>query len=112
MRKLFAEDLDGWVLPWAILPEVDYLIATRMTAAVARLFRSDLAAGNYHIEWGTETDLERAAALDRRYAALDFGLVDAVVMATSERLEAAAIATLDRRHFGAVDLIGRPRLVP
>jgi hypothetical protein len=38
--------------------------------------------------------------------------VDAVVMAVAERLGADAIATLDRRHFGAVTLRGSPRLVP
>jgi hypothetical protein len=33
-------------------------------------------------------------------------------MAMAERLRAAAIATLDVRHFGAVSLRGHPKLVP
>jgi hypothetical protein len=33
-------------------------------------------------------------------------------MAVAERRRADAIATLDLRHFGAVTLRGRPRLVP
>lgn len=77
-----------------------------------RLFGDDLAAGAFRVEWGAPADLERAAELDRRYAKLRLGVVDAVVMAVAERLGADAIATLDRRHFGAVTLRGSPRLVP
>jgi predicted nucleic acid-binding protein len=43
---------------------------------------------------------------------LELGLVDAVVVATAERLKAEAIATLDLRHFGAVAIKGNPRLLP
>jgi hypothetical protein len=38
--------------------------------------------------------------------------VDAAVIAAAERLRATAIATLDMRHFGAVTIRGRPRLIP
>jgi hypothetical protein len=38
--------------------------------------------------------------------------VDGVVMGVAERLGADAIATLDLRHFGAVEIRGRPALVP
>jgi len=41
---------------------------------------------------------------------LRLGLVDGVVISVAERLEAAAIATLDLRHFGAVEIRGRPAL--
>ena len=40
------------------------------------------------------------------------GLVDAAVIAIAERLGAGAIATLDLKHFGAVAIRGRPRLLP
>ncbi|MGH7676164.1 MAG: hypothetical protein ACREMV_12915 [Gemmatimonadales bacterium] len=40
------------------------------------------------------------------------GLVDGVVISVAERLGAAAIATLDLRHFGAVAIEGKPKLVP
>ena len=46
-----------------------------------------------------------------RYASLEMGLVDAVVMVTAERLD-ADIATLDLRHFGPVMLKHAPRLLP
>ena len=66
------------VLPWAILPEVDYLVASELGS--------------------------RAHAIGRKYRALNLGFVDAVVIATAERLRADAIATLDLRHFGAVKI--------
>jgi predicted nucleic acid-binding protein len=40
------------------------------------------------------------------------GLVDALVMAATERLGARAVATLDTRHFGAVKMRGGPQLFP
>ncbi|MCI0400639.1 MAG: PIN domain-containing protein, partial [Gammaproteobacteria bacterium] len=60
----------------------------------------------------TKTTLERARDLNHRYRSLRLGLVDAVVIAIAERLKAEAILTLDLRHFGAVDIRGRPKLLP
>ena len=112
LRRLFEGDPDGWVVPWAVLPEVDYLLATHVGARAQRLFLSDLAAGAYRVEWGEDGDLRRALEIDGRHKALGMGLVDAAVMAVAERLGATAIATLDLRDFGAVSLKGRPKLLP
>ena len=112
LRALFEQRPAAWLLPWAILPEVDYLAHTQLGARVAEAFRSDLAAGTFVIEWGTHADLDRAHDLNRRYRALDLGLVDGAVMAIAERRRAEAIATLDVRHFGAVRLQGNPKLFP
>jgi uncharacterized protein len=112
LRSLFESDPEAWVLPWAILPEVDYLLAHHVGSRAQQLFMSDLAAGTYQVEWGEVRDLRRAHELDARYKALRLGLVDTVVMSVAERLDADAIATLDARHFGAVSLKGTPRLVP
>jgi hypothetical protein len=111
MRALFASNPDEWVLPWAILPEVDYLVARQLGAAAERTWLADVAAGAFAIEWAATADLSAARALVDRYAALEMGLVDAVVMATAERLR-ADIATCDLRHFGAVRLVHDPRLLP
>ena len=102
----------GLVLPWAILPEVDHIVAGRLGADAARAFRADLANGAFAVEWGVLPDLARAAALETRHVSLELGLVDAVVMAVAERLGAIAIATLDLRDFASVELEGRPQLWP
>jgi uncharacterized protein len=112
MAALFDEDPGAWVLPWAILPEVDYLLTTRVGEESAAAFRADLAAGALSVEWGELDDLTRAHQLCRRHAALQLGLVDAIVAATAERLRASAIATLDLRDFSPLRLLGNPRLYP
>jgi predicted nucleic acid-binding protein len=112
LRKLFEDAPDRWLLPSAILPEVDYVAATTLGTKVQDAFLSDLADGLYQVEFGEPEDLRAAHRLHTRYRALAFGLVDACVMAIAERLKAEAIATLDLRHFGAVKLRGAPKLFP
>jgi uncharacterized protein len=111
-RALFADTGDEWRLPWAILPEVDYLLATHVGWRAHDAFLADLAEGAYTVLWGTDEDLEEAERLIRRHRALRMGLVDAVVMASAVRTKASAIATLDLRHFAAVKLPGAPKLLP
>jgi hypothetical protein len=68
--------------------------------------------GAFPVEWGSERDIARAHELHVKHRALRLGLVDGIVIATAERLRATAIATLDVRHFAAVSIRGRPRLLP
>jgi len=112
VKARFRKAPDDWVLPWAVLPEVDYLMSKLISAKAARLFLADVARGEYQVEWGRQADLIRANDLNRQYADLALGLVDAIVMAVAERLHAQTIATFDRRHFGAVALVGPPALWP
>lgn len=112
LRVLFEEDPSAWILPWAILPEVDYLARTQLGEKVAEAFHDDLVAGAFIVEWGAHSDIDRAYELNRRYRTLRLGLVDGVVMAIAERRQAEAIATLDLRHFGAVRLRQKVRLLP
>src|SRR5262245_12877373 len=102
VREIYDDDPGAWILPWAILPEVDYLLATQIGPSARDAWLADLAAGAFSVEWGRDDDLVAAARIHKRYRALNLGLVDAAVIAVSERLGAAAIATLDLRHFGAV----------
>jgi predicted nucleic acid-binding protein len=112
LRELYESRPDDWLLPWAILPEVDYLAATELGVRAEEAFLADLAEGSFAIEYGRPDDIARAAELGRKYRALKLGLVDAVVIAIAERVNAEAIATLDLRHFGAVRIAGSPKLFP
>jgi predicted nucleic acid-binding protein len=112
LRSLYEEDPGAWLLPWAILPEVDYLVGTHVGDRAQEAFLADLADDIFRIEWGTEGDLVAAQRLCRKHRTLRLGLVDAVVIAVAERLAAGSIATLDLRHFGAVPIRGAPRLLP
>lgn len=112
LRSAFEAHLDEWILPWAILPEVDFIVQSRLGVEAARAFRQDVAEGAFTIGWSEDADLRRAVELDRTYSALSLGLVDGVVMAMAEKVGARAIATLDVRDFGAVELRGQPELWP
>ncbi len=112
LRELFERRPGEWILPWAVLPEVDYLVATRLGRRTQAALLEDLAAGAFAVEWGRPADLTRARELDRDYESLGLGLVDGAVIAVAERLQARAIATLDLRHFAAVEILGQPLLLP
>lgn len=112
LRARFEADRGRWLLPWAILPEVDYLLATQVGRKAQAAFLADLASGAFDVAWGEPADLARARALDARYARLGLGLVDAAVIAVAERVRATAIVTLDLRHFAAVAIEGGPALLP
>jgi len=44
LRRLFEHEPDAWVLPWAILPEVDYLLGEHVGARAEERFVSDRRA--------------------------------------------------------------------
>jgi uncharacterized protein len=112
IREIYDENPAAWILPWAILPEVDYLLATELGAKAQEAWLADLADGAFAIEWGRDDDLAAAQRIHARYRALRLGLVDAAVLAIAERLKPEAIATLDLRHFAAVTIKGAPPLFP
>ncbi|HKA36700.1 MAG TPA: PIN domain-containing protein [Thermoanaerobaculia bacterium] len=112
IRDSYESDPESWRLPWAILPEVDYLLSTRVGKRAEEAFLEDLSSGVFVVEWGDDADLKEAQRICRKHKGLGLGLVDAVVIAVAERLHADAIATLDLRHFGTVRIAGNPRLLP
>ena len=112
MVSLYEERPAEWVLPWAILPEVDYLLFTHVGDKAQRAFLGDLATGAFAVEWGSQLDIVRARKICEQYRSLKLGLVDATVIAIAERLTARAIATLDVRDFGGVKIAGAPKLFP
>jgi uncharacterized protein len=114
ISELFADGNLPWTVPWAVLPEVDYLASTRLGCAVALAFAQDVRDGAFLVDEHVRRDLPRACELLARYAGLELGLVDAVVMAQAERHRARIIVTTDARHFRAVrlKLDPPPRLVP
>jgi uncharacterized protein len=112
VRELYEDRPDDWLLPWAILPEVDYLVSAELGVRAQEAFLADVAEGSFVVEYGKHEDVVRARAIGRKYRTLGLGLVDAVVIAVAERIHARAIATLDLRHFSAVRILGSPLLLP
>jgi len=112
LKRALERPATRWVLPWAVLPEVDYLVAKELGAKVHDAWLTDLGDGLWDVEPMADTDLPLAEHWHKRYKALRMGLVDAVVAVVADRLRADVIATLDLKHFGAVSLPGAPLLWP
>ena len=77
LHSAVAEAFDStspeWVVPWAVLPEVDYLATKRFGRDAARGFFERIDAGHLTTEWGSRADVDRALELDRQYAAAVVG---------------------------------------
>lgn len=104
-----ARVVDWWsssarnvVVPSVVLPEVSYLLQTRIGPAAEQAFVQAVADGEFVIEPLEPEDIVRAATLLREYAELSLGFVDAVVVAIAERLGTREVLTTDRRHFGVI----------
>ena len=97
-----------------VLAELDYLLATRVSASAARVFLGEVARGAYQLEPFGQDDVDQALVVLNRYADLDLGLADASLIVLAERHATLDILTLDERHFRAVRGPGRRpfRLLP
>lgn len=90
------------VLVAPALVEIDCWIRKRLGLDVWRILVEDISAGAYRVAQLQPAELLRAAELEREYADLALGFVDAAVIATCERLQEERVATLDHRHFRVV----------
>ena len=88
------------IVPVTVLPEVAYLLHSRLGAAAELAFAQSAAAGELEIEPLRQQDLARSTDVMRRYPVI--GFVDATIITMAERLKIETIATTDRRHFAMV----------
>ncbi len=57
VRELYEKSTRQWILPWAILPEVDYLAGTRLGDQVARSFVEDIRNGYFAVDSNATRDI-------------------------------------------------------
>lgn len=86
-----------------VIAEATYFVGRRLGAGAEASFLQGLAS--FDVEAPDHEDLLRMTELVAEYADVPLGGTDASVVALAERVDAATVITLDRRHFGAV----RPR---
>jgi predicted nucleic acid-binding protein len=86
----------------AVAVETDQFLRRRLGPGPARRFLADLVRGEHSLAFLTPGLIERAAAIDARYADLGLGLVDTSVMAYAERHD-LPILTFDFRDFRATE---------
>ena len=78
--------------------QIERNLGPRSEAAFVRL----ITAGELTVVDPTAADWERAATLIETYETLRLGLVDASIVAVSERLNVTTLATLNQRDFAVV----------
>jgi predicted nucleic acid-binding protein len=93
------------LVPVTVLPEISYLLASRIGAVAELEFVRAVAAGEFTVEPVLDEDIACAARIMAAYIDTPLGFVDASVAALAERLDTANILTTDRRHFSLL----RPR---
>jgi uncharacterized protein len=106
-RLLLETASEPLVIPAPVLVEVEYWTQRRLSTGAWLALLDDIDAGAFLVEDLVAADYRRVRELCDRYADADIGFVDAAVLAVTERLAEPKLATLDRRHFGAL----RPRHV-
>jgi len=99
---LLVEADEDLIVPVLVLAELDYWCHKRLEPDVWLAFLDDVLAGAYRVEQVMPGELVRCRSLQRDYADLGLGVVDASVLALVERLEEPRLATLDHRHFAVV----------
>lgn len=93
------------IVPSPVVPEVCYLLLSRLGQDAELAFLRSLANQELMLEHPSKQDFERMIEILEQYRESRFGMADASVMAMAERLRIESILTLDRRDFS----IFRPR---
>ena len=93
------------VLPSSTLPEIAYLLQTRIGSDAEEAFVRAIVDGELIVEHLEDADMPRIVDVMRKYRDFPLGFVDASIVVLAERFETRDVLTTDRRHFGVV----RPR---
>jgi predicted nucleic acid-binding protein len=90
------------VLPVVVLPEVCYLIASRLGHQAMRRFVSSVTPETIQVESVTTENLVRVHQILEQYADNQLDFTDAAIVAIAERLDITRAYTLDRRDFSII----------
>lgn len=99
---------DERIIAAPVLPELFYIVYTRLDYRRAVSAFNLLRTGEFTIEALTAEDMARMAAIMAQYADNHFDYTDTAIMALAERLEITTIYTFDQRDFGAFRPIHAP----
>lgn len=93
---------ESLVLPAVVLPEICYLISSRLGHYIMCRFVANLITESVPIVNLTPKDLVRAEELLDHYADSQIDFTDSAIVAIAERLTITRIYTLDRRDFSII----------
>ena len=111
-RRLVQSQQRGLILPSPVIPEVDHLLGQRLGARSRDVFYSGIIDGYYLVADLPRDGYSRIAELNRQFADLELGFVDAAVVAIAENLGLQRVATTARRHFEPVARALKLELLP
>lgn len=89
-------------LPTPVLPELCYLLHSRLGYAAMRRFLAGLARSDIQLVALEAADLDRINEVLATYADAELDFADAAVVALAERLDIELVATFDRRDFSII----------
>lgn len=98
-RALMVTEDGGLILPAPVIPEVDHLLGVRLGPKSRQTFYAGILDGSYVVVDLPSAAYSRVAAVNRQFADLDLGFVDAAIAALAESMGLVRVATTDRRHF-------------
>lgn len=90
------------VLPIVVLPEICYLVASRLGHQAMRRFVSSMTLDTVQVECLTTENLVRVHEILEQYADNQLDFTDAAIVAIAERLNITRVYTLDRRDFSII----------
>lgn len=90
------------ILPTVVLPEICYLITSRLGHRAMRQFTASLVASVTQLEPFSSEDLMRVYEVLEQYADSQLDFTDAAIVAIAERCNIVRILTLDRRDFSLI----------
>ena len=98
---------DPLIIGALTLGEADLVLQSALGQRATLALLESIARGQIRVVAPTDADLARAGDLLREHAEHRPRLVDAVLLATAERLGATRIATFDRRPIAVLRSTGR-----
>jgi predicted nucleic acid-binding protein len=98
-RTLVEGEQRGLILPAPVIPEVDHLLGHRLGTRSRLTFYAGIVDGYYLVADLPRDAYARVADLNRQFADLELGFVDAAIAALAGTLGLSRVATTDRRHF-------------
>jgi uncharacterized protein len=90
------------VLPVVVLPEICYLIASRLGHQAMRRFMASMTPDAVQVESVTPEDLIWVHQFLEKYADKELDFTDAAIVAIAKRMAITRVYTLDRRDFSVI----------
>jgi predicted nucleic acid-binding protein len=101
IAELATGDSASLVVSPLVVAEADYMLFSRLGAAAARRFASDIASEAYELaEWNAADHATAVGVMDRFSDPRDYiGVTDAANVVLADHYRTTDLLTLDQRHF-------------